>query len=106
MKWAIAQGHRTDNPAGEALGAALPKTDNGKRHHAALLHAKVADAIEAVRGSGAGMAVKLAFEFLVLTAARSGEVRLATWDEIDTDARTWTLPAERMKAKQEPCLSG
>ena len=101
MKWAIAQGHRTDNPAGEALGAALPKTGNGKRHHAALPHAKVADAIEAVRGSGAGIAVKLAFEFLVLTAARSGEVRLATWDEIDTDARTWTIPAERMKANQE-----
>ena len=52
MKWAIAQGHRTDNPAGEALGAALPKTDNGKRHHAALPHAKVADAIAAVQGSG------------------------------------------------------
>ena len=101
MKWAIAQGHRTDNPAGEALGAALPKTDNGKRHHAALPHAKVADAIEVVQGSGAGMAVKLAFEFLVLTAARSGEIRLATWDEIDTDARTWTIPAERMKANQE-----
>ena len=64
-------------------------------------HVKVADAIEAVRGSGAGMAVKLAFEFLVLTAGRSGEVRLATWDEIDTDAHTWTVPAERMKAKQE-----
>ena len=77
------------------------KTDNGKRHHAALPHAKVPDAIEAVRGSGAGIAVKLAFEFLVLTAARSGEVRLATWDEIDTDARTWTIPAERMKANQE-----
>ena len=101
MKWAIAQGHRTDNPAGEALGAALPKTDNGKRHHAALPHAKVADAIEVVQGSGAGMAVKLAFEFLVLTAARSGEIRLATWGEIDTDARTWTVPAERMKANQE-----
>ena len=98
MKWAIAQGHRTDNPAGEALGAALPKTDNGKRHHAALPHAKVADAIAAVQGSGAGMAVKLAFEFLVLTAARSGEIRLATWDEIDTDARTWTARQEKHDA--------
>ena len=101
MKWAIAQGHRTDNPAGEAIGAALPKADKGKRHHTALPHAEVADAIDSVRDSGAGMAVKLAFEFLVLTAARSGEVRLATWDEIDTDTRTWTVPAERMKAKQE-----
>ena len=42
--------------------------------------------------------MKLAFEYLILTAARSGEVRLATWDEIDTDAATWTVPASRMKA--------
>jgi integrase len=37
-------------------------------------------------------------EFLILTAARSGEVRLATWGEIDLDAKLWTIPAERMKA--------
>ena len=46
-------------------------------------------------------AVRLAFEFLVLTAARSGEVRLATWDEIDTAGAVWTVPAARMKAKRE-----
>ena len=44
---------------------------------------------------------KDAFELLVLTAARSGEVRLATWDEIDLDAGVWTIPAARMKAKRE-----
>ena len=44
---------------------------------------------------------KLALEFLVLTAARSGEVRKATWDEIDLDGATWTVPAERMKANRE-----
>ena len=38
---------------------------------------------------------------LVLTAARSGEVRLARWDEIDLDAEVWTVPAERMKANRE-----
>ena len=41
------------------------------------------------------------FEFLVLTAARSGEVRLATCDEIDLDAGVWTIPAARMKAKRD-----
>ena len=45
--------------------------------------------------------VKSAIEFAILTAARSGEVRLATWDEIDVDARVWTIPAERMKAGRE-----
>ena len=43
----------------------------------------------------------LAFEFLVLTACRSGEVRFATWDEIDFASATWTIPARRMKAQRE-----
>ena len=47
------------------------------------------------------MPVKLAFEFLVLTAARSGEVRLAHWAEIDPDNEIWTVPAERMKTHRE-----
>ena len=41
---------------------------------------------------------RLAFAFLILTAARSGEVRGARWDEIDLDARVWSIPAERMKS--------
>ena len=45
--------------------------------------------------------MKLAFEFLVLTAARSGEVRGAVWTEIDRDEGVWTIPATRMKAKRE-----
>ena len=61
----------------------------------------VAAAIETVRNGSAQPAVRLAFEFLVLTAARSGEVRLATWDEIDTAGAVWTVPATRMKAKRE-----
>ena len=45
--------------------------------------------------------MKLAFEFLILTAARSGEVLGATWDEIDLEARTWTIPGSRMKAGRQ-----
>ena len=99
MKWAVAQGYRADNPAGDAIGAALPK-HNGKtkRHHRALPHSEVAAAIEAVRGSNAGKSAKLALEFLIMTAGRSGEIRLATWDEIDKEAATWIVPAARMKA--------
>ena len=101
MKWAITQGFRTDNPAGEAIGAALPRNNGAPRHHRALPYGEVAGALAAVRASGAGMSTRLAFEFLVLTAARSGEVRLATWDEIDVEARVWTVPGERMKAGRE-----
>ena len=66
----------------------------------ALPHGEVASALEAVRASKATTALKLAFEYLVLTAARSGEVRLATWDEIDTRGHVWTIPVTRMKANR------
>ncbi len=100
MKWAIAEGHRKDNPV-DAIGAALPKNGARKRHHRALPYGRVADALAAVRAGGAYVHTKLAFEFLVLTAARSGEVRGATWDEIDMGERLWTVPADRMKAGRE-----
>ena len=101
MRWAIAQGYRSDNPAGDAVTAALPKRPVLVQHRAALPHGEVAAAIAAVQRSAAWVGVKLAFEFLVLTAARSGEARGATWDEVDLVARVWTIPAARMKAQRE-----
>jgi len=101
MKWAIAQGYRGDNPAGEAITAALPKRSAPVRPMRALPHGEVAGALAAVRSSRAWAATKLAFEFLVLTATRSGEVRLAKWDEFDLPALVWAIPSERMKAQRE-----
>ncbi|MDD9983217.1 MAG: tyrosine-type recombinase/integrase, partial [Gammaproteobacteria bacterium] len=98
MKWAIAQGYRKDNPAGDAIGAALPKNGGKQRtHQKALPYGDVSAALATVRETGAYIHTRLAFEFLVLTAARSGEVRGARWDEVDFDAATWTVPGERMK---------
>ena len=57
--------------------------------------------METIRTSNARPVVKLAFEFLVLTAARSGEARGAVWTEIDRDEGVWTIPATRMKANRE-----
>ncbi len=76
----------------------MPRT---KQHHSALHYSAVPQALEKVRQLTADTVTKLAFEFLVLTAARSGEVRLASWDEIDWNERKWTVPAERMKARRE-----
>ena len=101
MRWAVAQGYREDNPAGEAIGAALPKNGFRPQQHRALPYAEVGDAIEQVRGSGAYPATVLAFEFLVLTACRSGEVRGALWNEIDLESGEWRIPAERMKTHRE-----
>ena len=101
LTWAVAQGLRPDNPA-DAVKAVLPKPNGaGGNAHRALPYSEVADAIAAVRASSADTNTKLAFEFAVLTAARAGEVRLATWQEIDLQGRTWTVPASRMKAGSE-----
>lgn len=99
MKWAIAQGWRQDNPA-QDISQALPKVPRQKAHRKALPYAEVAGCLDVVKGSKAGEATKAAIEFLVLTAARSGEVREAVWEEIDLAARVWEIPAERMKAKR------
>ena len=101
MKWAVAMGYRPDNPAGDALGQALGRQQAVVQHMRALPHGAVADALATVGASSARPVVKLIFEFVVLTAARSGEVRLATWDEMDRDAGVWTIPAARMKAKRD-----
>ncbi|MCY3820150.1 MAG: tyrosine-type recombinase/integrase [Gammaproteobacteria bacterium] len=98
MKWSVAHRYRQDNPAGDAIAEALPRDSTAaKVHHRALPHAEVGAAVETIRASGAYRSTVLAFEFLVLTASRSGEVRGARWEEVDFDAVTWTVPASRMK---------
>ena len=100
MEWAIAMNLRADNPC-DRLGPVLGKQNEVVRHMRALAHRDVAAAVATVRRSNAAEAIKLAFEFLVLTAARWGEVRGARWDEMDTEAHVWTVPAGRMKANRE-----
>ncbi len=98
MRWAVAEGYRDDNPAGEAIGAALPKNGGRQEHRQALPYPEVGGTLAKVRASQAWPATKLALEFLTLTACRSGEVRGARWEEINLDTATWTVPAARMKA--------
>jgi len=100
MKWAMAKGWRTDNPA-EAVSKGLTRHDRSKvKHHEALPYGAVGAAIRKVQSSEAGAITKLAFEFLVLTATRSGETRLARWNEFDLAKAEWVIPASRMKAKK------
>ena len=101
MKWAVAMEYRPDNPAGDAIGQALGRQGDLTHHFKALPHAEVAGAVASVHASSASAGAKLCFEFLVLTAARVSEARLATWGELDLEGAVWTVPAERMKANRE-----
>lgn len=100
MKWAVANGWRQDNPA-DAIAQALPKQTKSQVHRKALPYDQVPGFLETLKASNAGDLTKLALELLILTASRSGEVRLADWSEFDLDNAIWTRPASRMKAKKE-----
>jgi len=104
LDWATVRGYRTGlNPARWKghLDKTLPAAGKvaKKEHHRALDISELGTFMEKLRkmdGTGAR-----ALEFAILTAARSGEVRGATWDEIDFNEKVWTVPASRMKAKKE-----
>jgi integrase len=99
--WAKAAGFRSgDNPV-EGMSRVLPKQTNTQAHHAALPYAEIPTFIRGLRNTDASEEVRLAFEFLILTATRTNEVINATWDEIDLKEKTWTIAATRMKTKRE-----
>ena len=90
-----AHNHVDQNVADERIDGALPSMPKVKEHHKALPYREVPDAFKVI-GSRVSSA-RLALRFLILTATRSNEVREATWDEIDRETSTWTIPSERMK---------
>ena len=79
----------------------LPAMPKIKAHHRSLPYQDVPAALSFIEASRASKSAKLCFRFVVLTACRSGEARLATWDEIDREAEVWTVPSHRMKAGRE-----
>lgn len=97
------KGHRTgENPARWRghLDQLLPKRKRLSRgHHAALSYEAIPEFVADLRARDAAAA--RALEFAILTAARSGEVLGALWDEIDLEKKIWTVPANRMKAGRE-----
>lgn len=104
LDWATVRKYRNgDNPARWRghLDKLLPTPSKIAKvdHHEALPFVEVGSLMTNLRERD-GMGAR-ALEFAILTAARSGEVRLATWSEFDLDAKTWTVPAARMKAGKE-----
>ena len=100
LEWAVAMEVRIDNPC-DRIGPVLGPQHDVVQHMRALPHREVAAAIRTARASTVPLAVRLAFEFLVLTAARWGEVRWGEWTEIDRENGVWTVPARRMKSNRE-----
>ena len=102
LGFATVRGHRTgDNPGrwSKHLSEVLPSGEAAQEHLAALPFTDVPAFVAGLRQQE-GVAAK-ALEFLILTAARSGEVLGATWSEINFEEGVWTVPAARMKAQRE-----
>lgn len=103
LDYAKAKGWRTgENPAlwrGHLKNILPPRQKLTRGHHAAMPYWDVPQFMRRL-GQSEAMAAR-ALEFLILTAARSGEVYGAQWPEIDLDAGIWTIPAGRMKAGKE-----
>ncbi|WP_186142386.1 tyrosine-type recombinase/integrase [Burkholderia gladioli] len=105
LDWAKVKGYRDEgtNPAVwrgnlDKLLAA-PKRTKRVRNHPALPLADMAEFMVKLRATE-GVSARC-LEFAILTAARSGEARGATWQEIDLRRQIWAIPADRMKAKKE-----
>ena len=85
------------NVAEQACSVLSLRPQNRKQR--ACHYSQVAEVLGKIRDSDAYEVTKDAINFIALAAARSGEVRFATWDEIDLNKRTWSIPAERMKSR-------
>ena len=101
LRWCMAHGYVEHNAAGEAIDGALPPMPRLRAHLRAMPYQEVSAALATVKASKASLASKLCLRFLVLTAARSGEARGATWDEVDEATGEWRIPGSRMKAGVE-----
>ncbi len=98
---ATAAGHRSGENPCRMASIGLPKQGHNVKHFAALPFAELPGFITKLRAECSNETIRLALEFLILTAARSGEVRGAPRSEFDSATKLWTIPAERMKATRE-----
>jgi integrase len=101
MKWCMARGLVQGNPL-DVVDHLLPPQP-GKRerttHQPSMPWRGIPNFVQLRLRGGATNVTRALLEFVILTAARSGEAREATWDEIDLETMVWTVPAARMKAK-------
>lgn len=96
LDWACAKGLRSTEAPLRSVARGLPRQPRKQSHFDAMPFRDVPEFMTSLRGRRS--VGRLALEFLILTAARSGEIRGCEWKEFDLSKRLWTVPAERMKA--------
>lgn len=99
LDWAHVHEHRANEAPMRSLSKGLPRQPKKDGHFAALPYDKLPGLMQTL-GETESIG-RLALQFLILTAARSGEVRGARWSEVDTEEAVWTVPADRMKAGKQ-----
>jgi len=99
LDWAYASGYRENEAPMRAISKGLPRQPKKDGHFAAMPYACVPAFLMKLRARESYS--RLALEFAILTAARSGEVRGALWEEIDFDQKLWIIAKDRMKANRE-----
>lgn len=99
LDWAFSKGFRDSEAPMRSITKGLPRQPRNAGHHAAMPYADVTAFLSRLHEKETWG--RLALEAAILTAARSGEIRGATWDELDLEKGLWTIPASRMKAKRE-----
>lgn len=95
LDWSYAKGFRQSEAPMRSISKGLPRQPRKDGHFAALPYDEVPTFIAFLRERAS--AGRLALEALILTAARSGEIRFAAWPEFDLERRLWSIPGERMK---------
>ena len=103
MDWCVAQEMCAGNPV-SVVAKLLPKQPAARErvvHQPSMAWSEVPGFVESKLRNGQNLLSKLMLEFLILTSARSGEVRGMAWNEVDFAKAVWTVPASRMKTKVE-----
>ena len=95
LDWACVKGFRASEAPLRSLSKGLPRQPKKDGHFAAMGYADVPDFLARLRERES--IGRLALEAVILTAARSGEIRFAHWPEVDMDSALWSIPAGRMK---------
>ena len=100
FKWCLAHGFVETNVIDQVSGA-LPRQPAVKEHFRSLPYQEIPAALTTIQESGISLSAKLALRMLILSMARSGEIRHATWLEINLDEKLWRIPGDKTKSGRE-----